>query len=188
MRELGICRRIYTIAVAASILGCTAGGPPVATSEIPSAPTRPGAIGAPLVLDPADFRIGTTVQYARIPSASELYDLQHITGLAHVLLTLGEWPSSFTELESLRQLPPEADLIVVLSGYPPSRTAADAWNLVEVRQRLILLVDRPPLSASMVADLNSMRGLERVIVETEQPSRLGFERLQRPLSFRILRD
>jgi hypothetical protein len=29
-----------------------------------------------------------------------------------------------------------------------------------------------------------MRNLERVIAEMDQPSRAGFERLQRPLSFR----
>jgi len=35
-----------------------------------------------------------------------------------------------------------------------------------------------------VADLNGMRGLERVIAEIDDPSRAGFERLQRPLGFR----
>jgi hypothetical protein len=35
-----------------------------------------------------------------------------------------------------------------------------------------------------VANLNELRALERVIAEMDQPSRSGFERLQRPLSFR----
>ena len=35
----------------------------------------------------------------------------------------------------------------------------------------------------VVQDLNAMRSLERVIAEMELPSRSGFERLQRPLSF-----
>jgi hypothetical protein len=38
----------------------------------------------------------------------------------------------------------------------------------------------------VVSDLNSMRGLERVVAQMDDPSRTGFERLQRPLSFRKL--
>jgi hypothetical protein len=36
----------------------------------------------------------------------------------------------------------------------------------------------------VIDDLNLMRGLERVIAEMDDPQRGGFERLQRPLSFR----
>ena len=42
----------------------------------------------------------------------------------------------------------------------------------------------PPPDVGLVQDLNAMRGLERVIVDLDVPSRSGFERLQRPLSFR----
>jgi hypothetical protein len=35
-----------------------------------------------------------------------------------------------------------------------------------------------------VQDLNGMRVLERVVADVDPPSRAGFERLQRPLSFR----
>jgi len=72
----------------------------------------------------------------------------------------------------------------VLPGYPPSREAAEAWNLVNARLRMIVVVTTPPPSIGVVGDLNTMRGLERVIAELDQPSRSGFERLQRPLSFR----
>jgi len=37
-----------------------------------------------------------------------------------------------------------------------------------------------------IANLNEMRSLERVIAQMDTPSRQGFERLQRPLSFRKL--
>jgi hypothetical protein len=40
----------------------------------------------------------------------------------------------------------------------------------------------------VVQDLNAMRGLERVVADVDPPSRAGFERLQRPLSFRRLVD
>jgi len=168
--------------------GCAATGPPTSLpSRDQPPPATPSAIGHPLVLDRADFRLGTTVQFSRVPSANELYELQQITGLAHVVLTLDAWPATFAQIEALRSVPPEADLMVVLRGYPPTREASEAWNLVEVRQRLILLVEGPPPSPIAVADLNAMRGLERVVVQTDQPSRAGFERLQRPLSFRVLR-
>ena len=77
---------------------------------------------------------------------------------------------------------------MVLSGYPPTREAADAWNLLNVRTRLILVVDGPPTSSNAISDLNAMRALERVIVDTDEPTRSGFERIQRPISFRVVRD
>ena len=83
-------------------------------------------------------------------------------------------------------MPSEVELIVILSGYPPTRAAAEAWNLLRVRQRIIVVVNGPPPSNTVIADLNNMRGLERVICQTDTPDRRGFERLQRPLSFRTL--
>jgi len=185
--------RPWTLAAALGIglvAGCMAAGPPApAQAPPPGASTaRAGRTHVPLVLDRADLRLGTTVQFARIPSGNELYELHQISGLAHVLLTLPSWPGSFAELQPLQQTPPESDLIVLLPGYPPTREAADAWNLLEVRARLVLVVEGPPASVAAIADLNAMRSLERVIVDTDSPSRSGFERLQRPLSFRMVRD
>ena len=172
------------------VAGCMAAGPP-APAEAPApgiAAARGQAIGTPLVLDRADLRLGTTVQFARVPEANELYELHQLTGLAHVVLTLPAWPAGYAELAPLEQTPPEADVIVVLPGFPPTREAADAWNLIHVRLRLVMVVDGTPPSPAMVSDLNALRGLERVIVETPNPSPSGFERLQRPLSFRVIRN
>lgn len=168
--------------------GCMAAGPPAPAQAPPPVAARADRVGVPLVLDRADFRLGATVQFTRIPTANELYELHSTAGLAHVLLTLPGWPTSYAELAPLQQTPPEADLIVVLPGFPPTREAADAWNLLEVRARLVLVVSGPPPSGTAISDLNTMRALERVIVDTDAPSRSGFERLQRPLSFRVLRD
>jgi hypothetical protein len=35
--------------------------------------------------------------------------------------------------------------------------------------------------------MNRIRTLDRIIAQMEHPSRSGFERLQRPLSFRVLK-
>ena len=76
------------------------------------------------------------------------------------------------------------DVIVVLPGYPPNRAAAQAWNYVGARLRIVAVVPGAPASSTIIGDLNTMRGLERVIAQMDEPSRSGFERLQRPLSFR----
>jgi hypothetical protein len=169
------------------VAGCMAAGPPL-PAQSPLGVPGSRYLGVPLVLDRADFRLGTTVQFPRIPSETELYELGQISGLAHVVLTLEEWPRGYAEVAPLRQLSPEADLIVVLPGFPPSREAAEAWNLLDVRLRIVLVVEGAPASTMAITDLNAMRGLERVIVDTTYPARAGFERLQRPLSFRIVRD
>src|SRR5207247_512799 len=91
------------VAVLFLLAGCMAGGPPLKTgapaAAEPASPlgspfaTRPaGESGVPLVIDRTDLRIGTTVQFNRIPSASELYDLRLLLGLAHVVLSLPAWP------------------------------------------------------------------------------------------------
>lgn len=145
----------------------------------------PTGLGAPILIDRTDLRIGTTVHFARIPTRTELHDLSQTTGLAHVVLSLPDWPAEYANLQQLDALPPETDLIVILPGYPPTRAAAEAWNQVgNPRLRLIVLVRSLPPNYGVVADLNGIRGLERVIAEIDEPSRLGFERLQRPLGFR----
>jgi hypothetical protein len=40
----------------------------------------------------------------------------------------------------------------------------------------------------VVQDLNTLAALERVIAEIDPPDRRGFELLQRPLSFRVVRE
>ena len=115
---------------------------------------------------------------------AEVYDATQVFGLAHVVLSLPYWPADMEPLQALSVVPPEADVIVVLPGYPPNRAAAEAWNYVNARLRIVVVVAGEPPSSVVVGDLNTMRGLERVIAQMDDPSRLGFERLQRPLSFR----
>jgi len=188
-----------TLALLAAALpaGCMAGGPATTAQPSPSpgGPPPPttappyaamGGLGVPLILDRTDLRMGVSVQFSRLPTLAEINELRQTAGLAHVVLALPDWPADYETLMMLGQLPPETDAIVVLPGYPPSRQAAEAWNLVQTRLRIVLLVAGPPPSPTVVADLNGMRGLERVIAQIDPPSRAGFERLQRPLSFRKL--
>jgi len=171
------------------LIGCAAGGP-ATTAQPPQPPPAPGpapraaAPALPLLLDRTDLRIGMTVEFPRIPTASEIADLARMPALAHVVLALPEWPADYEPLMVLGQLPLEADVIVVLPGWPQSRAAADAWNLLQRPVRIVVLAAGPPPSLGVVADLNAMRGLERVVVDADFPERAGFERLQRPLSFR----
>lgn len=168
------------------LLGCMAGSQPSpAQAPAPTAAAAP-SYGAPLLIDRTDLRLGTTVQFQRIPSLTELHDLQQITALAHVVLALEQWPATYAQISALEHAPEESDIIVVVRGYPPTKEAADAWNLLNARVRLVMVVDGPPPSTAVTTDLNSMRSLERVIAEMDAPSRSGFERLQRPLSFRKL--
>jgi hypothetical protein len=179
---------------AGALLGCAASAPPPA-AEPPASPLgspfsdqRMGfaSIAYPLLLDRTDFRIGTTVQFKRMPTVVELHDLANVLGLQHVLITLPSWPLAYAPLDVLNQLPPDSDVIVVLPGYPPGRASAEAWNLVQARLRIVVVVPGEPPNINVVADLNEMRGLERVVAQMDEPSRTGFERLQRPLSFRKL--
>ena len=190
--------RLWTttaLLAAGMVVGCMANGP--ATTAQPPQPVAPPPASAtlppggpsahpallPLILDRSDLRIGVTVQFPRIPEPDEIGDLRQTAGLAHVVLALDAWPASYEALTALDLLPPESDVIVLLRGYPPNREAAEAWNLVRARLRLVLLVPDAPPSITVVQDLNTMRALERVIAEVDPPSRAGFERLQRPLSF-----
>jgi hypothetical protein len=182
--------------VAGALAGCMAAGPPIGAQSPPAEPGAPlgspfsdrrmgvSDLGTPLIIDRTDLSIGTTVQFNRIPHASELHDAARTIGLAHNVLVLSHWPADFDPLQVLNQMPAEADVIVVLPGYPPNRAAAQAWNYVQARLRIIAVVPGPPPELPMIGDLNTMRGLERVIAMMDEPSRSGFERLQRPLSFR----
>jgi hypothetical protein len=146
------------------------------------------AIGTPLIIDRTDLRIGTTVHFSRIPTASEVHDATQLPGLAHIVLSLPYWPVDVEPLQALDLTPPETQVIVVLPGYPPNRAAAQAWNYVRASLRIVVVVPDAPPSLAVVGDLNTMRGLERVIAQMDEPSRSGFERLQRPLSFRKIVD
>jgi len=184
--------RASTLFAAGALAGCMASGPPAPAQAPPLTPpaagisSAPGAglLGTPLVLDRTDLRLGTTVQLAHIPSVSQLHDLTLILGLAHIVVTFAEWPNDFAALQALNQTPEGVDVIALLPGYPPSQAAAAAWNYVNAALRIVIVVQGPPSSSGVISDLNGMRHLERVIAQMDEPSRSGFERLQRPLSFR----
>ncbi len=178
------------------LAGCAAGG-----AVVPAAPPAPSSqLGSPfadhtsplttglVVLDRNDFRLGTTVEFHRVPTARELQDATQVAAVQRIVVVLAEWPRSYGDLQALDQVPAETECVVLLPGYPPTREAAEAWNLVSARLRLVVLADGPPPHTGVVEDLNLMRGLERVIATLANPARTGFERLQRPLSFRVIAD
>jgi hypothetical protein len=176
--------RPITAAFAAGILaGCAASG---VSLDAPEAPAAPRSV-QPIVIDRGDLRIGTTVQFGRMPTVSEVNDLRLVYGLARVVILLPTWPEDITRLEPLQGLSEEAEVMVVVRGYPPSRSAAEAWNYVR-GVRLVMIVPGPPVNPGMLDALNTMSSLERVIAEMDDPSRSGFERLQRPLGFRKFVD
>ena len=148
----------------------------------------PNRVGTALLIDRTDMRIGTTVQYRHIPTPSELHDLTLLPGLSRVVLSFDEWPREYAPLQALDQTPEGIELVAILPGWPPNRAAVDAWNYLRVPLRVIVIVPGAPASIEPIANLNEMRGLERVIAQMDAPSRQGFERLQRPLSFRKLVD
>ena len=185
--------RTAALLAAGFLAGCMAGGPSLNAQDPGSAPgsSRAGSgdlLGVPLILDRSDLRIGTTVQFTRAPTIGELHDLTQLPGLAHIVLTFPSWPTDLASLQPLIQVPRGADVVVVVAGYPPNRAAVEAWSYLSAPLRIVVVVPGPPPSVAAVDDLNSMRSLERVIAQMEQPSRSGFERLQRPLSFRKLID
>ncbi len=188
--------KLATMFGAGVLAGCMAAGP--ATVAQSPAPPPSGPVGSPfaerkdlvstletpLLLDRTDLRIGTTAQFSRVPTASDLNDLSQLPALAHVVLSLPAWPVDYSALEPLNHVTRDADVVVVLPGYPPSRAAVEGWNYLSARLRIVVVVTEAPESNARVDDLNAMRGLERVIVQMDLPSRSGFERLQRPISFR----
>lgn len=143
----------------------------------------------PLLLDPIEMAFGSAVIFSRIPTVADLNDLAYVPNVQHVVLSLPQWPAGWDELQPLAQmpLPDGADLVVILPGYPPTHAASEAWNYLRRPLRLILIVKGPPVDRGTIFDLNAMRGLERVVADMREPSRSGFERLQRPLSFRVVR-
>jgi hypothetical protein len=186
---------IAAIFAAGVLVGCMTASPPIGAQSPPPERSPAGSpfsdrhmgvygLGTPLLIDRTDLRIGTTIQFDRVPTAGELHDAAQTAGLAHIVLSLPSWPAEFGPLQVLDQTPPEADVVVVLPGYPPNRAAAQVWNYLNTRLRIVAVVAGPPPSTAVVADLNTMRGLERVIAQMDEPSRSGFELLQRPLSFR----
>ncbi len=158
------------------------------TAALPPEANPDDPLCAPLLLEP-DFGFGTSVVMRRLPSAGDLEDMRFYTGLRQVLLALPEWPATYAQLRPLQQviLPDGAELVVLLPGWPPTREALGAWNLVGGNLRLIMVVGGPPADRALIGELNRLRPLERVIVQMEHPSRSGFERLQRPLSFRVVK-
>ena len=157
-----------------------------AVVEVPAPRPRPAP---PLLLDPADFGFGASVYFDRIPTAKDLGDLGYLLSVNHIVVSLDAWPQGYEAVLPLDQavLPEDADLIVILPGYPPTHAAAEAWNYLRVPLRIVMVVNGPPANRAGIDELNRMRGLERLVADMEYPSRNGFERLQRPLSFRVLR-
>jgi len=159
-----------------------------ATAPAPPEPRAPGRPFLPLVLDAAEFGFGASIVYGRLPDQRDLNDIANIAGVQHVVVSLSEWPSGYDALQPLAQshLPEGSDLLVILPGYPPTHAAAEAWNYLHVPLRIVMVVEGPPANRGAIDELNRIRGLERVIADVEEPSRSGFERLQRPLSFRVI--
>jgi len=156
--------------------------------DLPREANPDDALCAPLLIEP-DYGFGTHVVMRRLPNAADFEDLTFVTGLRQVLIALPQWPASYADLKPLQQaiLPDGVELVVLLPGWPPTREALGAWNLIGGNLRLILIVDGPPPDRALITELNHMRALERVIAQMEHPARTGFERLQRPLSFRMLK-
>jgi len=164
---------------------------PAAARSVPIAhpPDLQAALCAPILIEP-DLGFGTNVVMRRLPDTGDMDDLRGVNGLRQIVIALPEWPADYSALAPLQQaiLPDGAELVVLLPGWPPSRAALDAWNLIGGSLRLILVVSGPPADRALISELNRVRSLERVIAQMEHPDRSGFERLQRPLSFRVVRD
>ena len=180
---------LLTLAPAARAGASDAVRDSVRTAPAPPAAAPAAPAPAPLLLDPLDLGFGTSVVFPRIPTARDLADLAYYPAVQHVVLQLDAWPESWEQIRPIQDypLPEGADLIVIVPGYPESRQAAETWNYLRRPLRLVLVVDGPPADRGTILDLNAIRGLERVIADMAMPSRSGFERLQRPLSFRVRR-
>lgn len=191
--------KLAPAALSLCLLACAPGGqapgpaaaqpPPAAAYQPPREANTDDPLCAPLLIEP-DLGFGTHVVMRRLPDARDMDDLRQLSGLRQVVLALPEWPADFEALRPLHQavLPDGAGLVVLLPGWPPSRAALDAWNLLGGNVRLILLVGGPPADRALIQELNRVRNLERVIAQMPYPDRSGFERLQRPLSFRVLKN
>jgi hypothetical protein len=183
---------LVLIGLAVAMPACAPAAPPVAAEVPPARSTVPGgtdALCAPLLID-ADPGFGTHVVFRRLPNAADLEDLRFLTGVRQILVALPEWPASYAEIQPLQQaiLPTGSELVILLPGWPPTREALGAWNMVSGALRIIVVVDGPPADRALIAEFNRVRSLDRVIAQMEHPDRRGFERLQRPLSFRVVRN
>ena len=165
------------------------GPPPAAQAASTAQGSLDEALCAPLLIE-QDLGFGTHVVMRRLPNAADISDLGAVNGLRQIVVALPEWPADFAALAPLQQVafPTDVELVVLLPGWPPSRAALDAWNLLGGNVRLIMVVGGPPADRALILELNRVRNLERVIAQMEHPDRSGFERLQRPLSFRVVRD
>jgi len=184
---------LFVMACAPSSHGsapAVAAPPPAGGGSQPASPRRvdpEDALCAPLLIEP-DLGFGTHVVMRHLPDAADITDLRSVSGLRQIVVALPEWPADFSVLQPLQQviLPEDAELVVLLPGWPPSGAALDAWNLLGQSVRLIMVVSGPPTDRSLITELNRVRNLERVIAQMPHPDRSGFERLQRPLSFRVV--
>lgn len=187
---------LFLMSAALVAVACAPAAPPVSAQVPPAggttATTRGAddALCAPLLLD-ADPGFGTHVVFRRLPNAADLEDLRFTTGVRQIVVALAEWPASYAEIQPLQQaiLPAGSELVVLLPGWPPTREALGAWNLVSGGAlRIIVVVDGPPADRALITEFNRVRSLDRVIAQMDNPDRRGFERLQRPLSFRVVRN
>lgn len=184
---------LFLMATAIVALACAPAAPPVSAQVPPTGGTASpanDALCAPLLLD-ADPGFGTHVVFRRLPNAADLEDLRFLTGVRQIVVALPEWPASYAEIQPLQQaiLPTGSELVILLPGWPPTREALGAWNLVSGGAlRIIVVVDGPPADRALITEFNRVRSLDRVIAQMEHPDRRGFERLQRPLSFRVVRN
>jgi hypothetical protein len=190
-------RRILPAAFLATLLLSCAAARGADAPARAAAPERSGdaavspaaaSLPAPVLIGPNEAGFGTSVVFRRVPNTADINALAYVENVQHVIVTLPEWPDDFSQIEALSRvlLPEGADLLVVLDHYPPSRGQASIWNLLRQPLRIVLMVDGPPADRGMIQELNGVHGLERVIATMEHPSRSGFERLQRPLSFRVV--
>lgn len=160
------------------------------TGESMSASARSLTLGPPpamLLLDCQPGALATTVRFQRIPTVAELNDLALDNTLERIVLDLPGWPLGPGDLLAIDQAPRELPIVAVLPGYPPSQAQADAWNQLRSRVRIIALVQGTPVDHSVVTWLNTMRGLERVVVWTSDPRGARIDRLAVPVSFVVQR-
>ena len=116
------------------------------------------------------------------------HDLLQLPGLSRIVLSFDAWPTDYSKIQGLNQAPDGVEVVAILPGWPPGRPASDAWNYLNIPMRIVVVVPGPPNSIDDATNLNQMRGLERVIAQMDEPSRSGFEHLQRPLSFRKIME
>ena len=176
--------RAQAVAAAADRPAIAAAG---ATADSGRRATAPALPPAPLFIDTADMGFGESVVYRRVPNSADIAALAYYDNVQHIVLALPAWPEDWAAIQPLGKvlLPQGTDLVLILPGYPQTHAQAEVWNMLRQPMRIIMLVNGPPVDRGMILELNSLRGLERIIATMVHPSRSGFERLQRPLAFRV---